>query len=114
GSSDHGIGVNIDGFLRTFFTWNAVGHQEGDEYTYGGILAKQFDAPEVFPEVIPPPPHPGDFDLDGDVDGADFVIWQTHFPESEDGGWIEGDGDGDGDVDGADFVIWQTNFPYFP
>src|SRR5262245_4677546 len=24
--------------------------------------------------------HPGDFDSDGDVDGADFVVWQTNFP----------------------------------
>jgi hypothetical protein len=24
--------------------------------------------------------HPGDFDGDGDVDGADFVAWQTSFP----------------------------------
>jgi hypothetical protein len=54
--------------------------------------------------------HPGDFDGDGDVDGADFVVWQTNFPLSN--GAFQGDGDGDGDVDGADFVIWQTNFPF--
>lgn len=58
--------------------------------------------------------HPGDFDSDGDVDGADFVAWQTHFPSPSGAILSDGDADGDGDVDGADFVVWQTNFPYSP
>jgi autotransporter-associated beta strand protein len=58
--------------------------------------------------------HPGDFNSDGDVDGADFVTWQSHFPMSTGALLTDGDGDGDGDVDGADFIIWQTNFPFGP
>jgi hypothetical protein len=58
--------------------------------------------------------HPGDFDSDGDVDGADFVAWQTNFPKASAALPTEGDADGDGDVDGADFVVWQTNFPFTP
>jgi T5SS/PEP-CTERM-associated repeat protein len=58
--------------------------------------------------------HPGDFDSDGDVDGADFVIWQTNFPATTGHVLATGDADGDGDVDGADFVVWQTNFPFTP
>ncbi|MCC7083547.1 MAG: hypothetical protein IT427_00905, partial [Pirellulales bacterium] len=54
------------------------------------------------------------FDSDGDVDGADFVAWQTHFPTASGATLADGDSDGDGDVDGADFVVWQTNFPYTP
>jgi hypothetical protein len=57
---------------------------------------------------------PGDFDGDGDVDGADFVAWQTNFPKANGAVLAEGDADGDGDVDGADFVVWQTNFPFTP
>jgi hypothetical protein len=57
---------------------------------------------------------PGDFDSDGDVDGADFVAWQTNFPKANSATLTQGDADGDGDVDGADFVVWQTNFPYTP
>jgi hypothetical protein len=56
----------------------------------------------------------GDFDGDGDVDGADFVAWQTNFPKASGAVLAEGDADGDGDVDGADFVIWQTSFPFTP
>jgi hypothetical protein len=57
---------------------------------------------------------PGDFDSDGDVDGADFVAWQTNFPKADGALLSEGDADSDGDVDGADFVVWQTNFPFAP
>jgi hypothetical protein len=53
----------------------------------------------------------GDFDGDRDVDGADFVLWQTNFPKTSGATWSNGDADGDGDVDGADFVVWQTSFP---
>jgi hypothetical protein len=60
------------------------------------------------------PAHPGDFDSDGDVDGADFVAWQTNFPKPTGATLAQGDADGDGDVDGADFVVWQTNFPFTP
>jgi hypothetical protein len=64
--------------------------------------------------VVPDPAHPGDFDSDGDVDGADFVAWQTNFPLASGATLGQGDADGDGDVDGADFVVWQTNFPFTP
>jgi hypothetical protein len=66
-------------------------------------------------QVVAYPLHAGDFDLDGDVDGADFVVWQTTYPGPFiPEGYYAADGDADGDVDGADFVIWQTNFPYTP
>jgi hypothetical protein len=59
-------------------------------------------------------PVTGDFDLDGDVDGADFVAWQSNFPKASGATLAQGDADGDFDVDGADFVVWQTNFPTTP
>ncbi|MCC7087484.1 MAG: hypothetical protein IT427_20970, partial [Pirellulales bacterium] len=37
---------------------------------------------------------PGDFDSDGDVDGADFVAWQTHFPTASGATLADGDSDG--------------------
>lgn len=48
---------------------------------------------------------PGDFDDDGDVDGADLVIWKGAF-----GATALGDADGDGDSDGADFLEWQRQY----
>src|SRR5262249_21348674 len=61
-----------------------------------------------------PPAVPGDFDGDSDVDGADFVAWQTNFPAQSGKTLATGDADADGDVDGADFVLWQTHFPTSP
>jgi hypothetical protein len=48
---------------------------------------------------------PGDFNLDGVVDGDDLTIWEAAF--GTDGG---ADADKDGDSDGADFLLWQRNF----
>jgi autotransporter-associated beta strand protein len=53
----------------------------------------------------------GDFDGDGDVDGADFVVWQTNFPKTGTGSQSTGDANGDGNVDGGDFAVWQDQFP---
>lgn len=61
-----------------------------------------------------PPGLAGDFDGDGDVDGADFVAWQTNFPTASGATQAMGDADGDGDVDGADFATWQGQFPTAP
>jgi hypothetical protein len=52
-----------------------------------------------------------DFDGDTDVDGADFVVWQTNFPKTSGATKATGDADNDGDVDGADFITWQTAYP---
>ncbi|QDS97872.1 CotH kinase family protein [Adhaeretor mobilis] len=52
----------------------------------------------------------GDFDSDGDVDGADRVIWEGGFGTSAGAQLDEGDSDSDGDVDGNDFLNWQRNY----
>jgi hypothetical protein len=56
----------------------------------------------------------GDFDSDGDVDGADFIAWQTNFPTASGATPADGDADGDTDVDGADFAAWQSGYPTSP
>ncbi len=53
----------------------------------------------------------GDFDLDGDIDGVDFGLWQTGYPTASGAALADGDADGDGDVDGTDFGLWQENYP---
>src|SRR5690606_32605308 len=56
-------------------------------------------------------PKPGDFDMDGDIDGADFVAWQTNFPSASNALPFHGDADFDGDVDGEDYIIMITSVP---
>ena len=46
-----------------------------------------------------------DFDVDGDVDNDDLIIWQAAH-----GTTLAADADLDGDSDGADFLIWQQEF----
>lgn len=50
---------------------------------------------------------PSDADLSGDVDGADFLIWNTTKFTSN-SNWCDGDFDGSGFVDGSDFLTWNT------
>lgn len=91
------IAMDDDGSF--VISWESE-HQDGSRF---GVFAKQFEGHNDFVW--------GDLDGDQDVDGADFVIWQTHYPTASGASVSTGDADGDGDVDGADFVIWQVNFP---
>jgi hypothetical protein len=97
---------------------NALQGQIAEHLIYGSALSNN-DMNSVidylrFKYFVAVPSHPGDFDSDGDVDGADFVAWQTNFPKPSGATLAQGDADNDGDVDGADFVVWQTNFPFTP
>ena len=51
---------------------------------------------------------PGDANLDGVVDGQDFVVWNDH-KFSSTSAWCSGDFNADGQVDGVDFIIWNDN-----
>jgi hypothetical protein len=79
--------------------WNSGNNIANSPTNYAGVTGS------VSPAV------PGDFDGDNDVDGADFVAWQTNFPKASGATLAQGDADNDADVEGADFVVWQTNFP---
>lgn len=49
-----------------------------------------------------------DFDLDGSVDGHDFLIWNEH-KFSSTARWSLGDANGDGTTDGEDFIAWNQH-----
>jgi hypothetical protein len=51
---------------------------------------------------------PGDFQEDGDVDGADLTPWKANFGMSAGATHLQGDSNAD--VDGADFLVWQRQF----
>jgi hypothetical protein len=49
-----------------------------------------------------------DFNNDGTVDGADFLVWQRGFGTGTNN--ASGDANNSGGVDGADLAIWKTQF----
>lgn len=82
------------------FSWHAA----DTGVTKQGIVNYCDGCIEVQPQL------PADFDKDGDVDGDDFLTWQTGFGTTTGATQADGDADGDGDVDGDDFLKWQTDF----
>lgn len=56
------------------------------------------------------PSRPGDFDLDGDIDGIDFLAWQRGLGTVGSATVFDGDANGDGNVDAADLAIWKSNY----
>ncbi len=51
---------------------------------------------------------PADANLDGRVDGQDFVAWNIHKFTST-AAWCSGDFNADGAIDASDFNIWNSN-----
>ena len=56
------------------------------------------------------PTIPGDFELDGDVDGDDLGIWENQLGATQQQGYLPGDADSSQSVTGLDFLAWQRNF----
>lgn len=57
---------------------------------------------------------PGDFQLDGDVDAADLMLWKNGYGLAAGATTSNGDADANGSVDGADFLLWQRNLGVTP
>jgi hypothetical protein len=51
---------------------------------------------------------PADFDGDGDIDGADVLVWQRTLGATGLPPGSGADANGDGRVDGADLAVWRT------
>ncbi len=58
---------------------------------------------------FPNPYLPGDADLNGIVDGNDFITWNSFKFTASGGLWSRGDFNCDGLTDGQDFIIWNLN-----
>lgn len=65
-------------------------------------------ADEHYDMLFAPAKLPGDYNGDGHVDAADFVVWRdTH---GQTGANPPADGDGNGAVETNDYAIWRANF----
>jgi T5SS/PEP-CTERM-associated repeat protein len=50
----------------------------------------------------------GDYNSNGSVDAADYIVWRKTLGQS--GSGLPADGDGDGMIDPGDYDVWRTNF----
>jgi hypothetical protein len=57
-----------------------------------------------------PPQLPGDYNLSGTVDAADYVVWRSSLGTNVATPYAGADGNGNGVVDQADFGIWEAKF----
>ncbi len=60
------------------------------------------------PEFLLAPLARGDYNIDGTVDAADYVVWRDSFGKN--GFGLTADGNGNGIVDAPDYEIWRQNF----
>jgi RHS repeat-associated protein len=60
-------------------------------------------------EVSTSPFLPGDYNLDGSVDAADYVVWRKTVGNTV-ANYSGADGDGNGIVGQGDFAVWRANF----
>jgi hypothetical protein len=55
-------------------------------------------------------PLAGDYNRDGTVDAADYVLWRKTLGQMGLPPYSGADGDGDGNILAADYDVWQANF----
>ena len=96
--SEYGTDVNViyvvaDGNL----SWTGTIYRMDDPYDTSGETDLDFGTCQ------------GDFNGDGTVTGADYVIWANNFGGG-DAALAPGSHNDDGVVTGADYVIWANNF----
>jgi hypothetical protein len=59
---------------------------------------------EVVPLTLP-----GDYNQNGEVDAADYVVWRDTFGQSVSHN-SGADGNGDGTINDGDYAVWRTGF----
>lgn len=75
------------------------------EYKEPGGTVKQA---QVLYLGVAPPVLEGDFNNDGLVDAADYIVWRNNLGQGE---WLlNGNGDGSGTIDAGDYERWKDNF----
>ena len=76
---------------------------------YHAVPTQTFAATIVDDEPKPPA-LPGDYNLDGNVDAADYVRWRSRSLAAEQQPYSGADGNGDGRIDRGDYLVWRSHF----
>ena len=92
-----------------FFDWQFDPADGGDLKWTGWVswIGGRIEVSTLDAGALLVPSVPGDYNQNGVVDAADYVVWRS---ELEDGGAGRADGNQDGDIDAADYDLWKANF----
>ena len=107
--------------------WTEPSDGDGAAYVWGGAFTGRFGVgpqgsfdgqPEFVSlgsesrfrgfRLAAPVPEPGDYNGNGAVDAADYVVWRNTFGQA--GAGLVADGNGDGGVDQLDYQLWRASF----
>ncbi|MCO6045056.1 fibronectin type III domain-containing protein [Aeoliella sp. ICT_H6.2] len=105
GGTGGGAGIQYDGgpggskVLMFGFPFETI--------TSAAVRAEIMDRALTF--LVDSPINPGDFNNDGEVNLADYVVWRNHLGAADESG-IANHGDGQNGVDMADYQLWKDNF----
>ena len=58
--------------------------------------------------VVPPPATTGDYNSNGDVDAADYVVWRKSVGQT--GAGLAADGNLNNQIDAGDYEVWRSHF----
>jgi hypothetical protein len=81
-----------------------------DAGTSFGLKGFQLSIPVAYDVVATTPVVDADFNGDGSVDGADFLVWQQNFGLAEGATNEQGDADGNAAVNDLDLAAWQQKY----
>lgn len=68
------------------------------------------EIPLSFTVATMPPALPGDYNQNGEVDAADYILWRTTLGTTGLPVYSGADGDGNGDITPADYDVWRSHF----
>ena len=104
GGPGFGLGVNIT-------TINAVVHLVTDDL-YLDLMFTQFDSTGLvtYNRSTPAPVPTGDYNNDGVVDAADYVVWRKTLNQSATPAGNGADGNQSGTIDDGDFTHWRERY----
>jgi hypothetical protein len=75
--------------------------------SFGNLLG--VETPFSFIVATPPPQLPGDYNLNGEVDTSDYIVWRKTLGNAVTT-FSGADGNGDGTIGPEDYDVWRANF----
>jgi hypothetical protein len=102
--------------LNEIWTYSASSIVTGGQHINITKVTAQDESGEMVMDTDPAnhfgsaPALPGDYNKNGQVDAADYVLWRNALGQTGLAPFSSADGNGDGTVDDTDYGVWRANF----